>query len=34
MTNAVESMTTEGPIRQALLDYFVMAADQMMNTPD
>jgi len=34
MTNAVESLTLDGPIRQALLDYFVMAADQMMNTPD
>lgn len=34
MTNAVESVTTEGPVRQALTDYFVMAADQMMNRPD
>ncbi|HET7721308.1 MAG TPA: globin, partial [Acidimicrobiales bacterium] len=34
MTNAVESLTAEGPIRQALLDYFVMAADQMMNSHD
>src|SRR5262245_58658704 len=34
MTNAVESVTSEGPTRQALMDYFTMAADQMMNTPD
>ena len=33
MTKAVESVTTEGPIRQELLDYFSMAAEQMMNTP-
>ena len=33
MTNAVESLTPEGPVRQALLDYFTMAAEQMINTP-
>lgn len=33
MGAAVESVTTEGPVRRALMDYFTMAADQMVNTP-
>ena len=33
MGRAVEAVTTEGPVRQALMDYFTMAAEQMMNTP-
>lgn len=33
MTNAVEANTTEGEVREALLRYFVMASEQMLNTP-
>jgi len=33
MTHAVETVTTDGPVRRALMDYFTMAAEQMVNTP-
>jgi hypothetical protein len=33
MTNAVEANTPEGEIRDALLRYFVSAAEDMLNTP-
>lgn len=33
MTNAVEANTPEGETRDALLRYFNMAAEQMLNTP-
>lgn len=33
MTKAVEANTTEGDVRDALLRYFTMAAEQMLNTP-
>ena len=33
MTRAVDSVTEEGPVRSALLDYFRMAAEQMVNQP-
>ncbi len=32
MTNAVEAHTPEGEVRDALLRYFHMAAEQMVNT--
>ena len=32
MTNAVEANTPEGEVRDALLHYFVMASEQMLNT--
>lgn len=31
MTAAVEATTPEGPVRQALLDYFATAAEHMLN---
>jgi len=34
MTSAVEANTPEGEIRDALLRYFDMAAEQMVNTTD
>ncbi len=33
MTTAVEATTRPGQVRDALLRYFVMAAEQMLNTP-
>ncbi|HKY78274.1 MAG TPA: globin [Acidimicrobiia bacterium] len=33
MTNAVEANTPEGEVRDALLRYFVMASEQMINRP-
>jgi hemoglobin len=33
MTSAVQAHTPEGEIRDALLRYFNMAAEQMLNTP-
>ena len=33
MTNAVEANTPEGEVRDALLRYFIMASEQMLNTP-
>ena len=33
MTNAVEANTEEGEVRNALLRYFDMASEQMLNTP-
>jgi hemoglobin len=33
MTNAVEAATPDGPVREALLEYFTMAAEQMINMP-
>ena len=33
MTNAVEANTEEGEIRDSLLRYFNMAAEQMVNRP-
>jgi hypothetical protein len=32
MTNAVEANTPEGEVSDALLRYFVMASEQMVNT--
>ena len=34
MTKAVEANTPEGEVRDALLRYFLMASEQMVNTPD
>ena len=34
MTNAVQANTTEGEIRDSLLRYFNMAAEQMVNRPE
>jgi hemoglobin len=34
MTNAVEAHTAEGEVRDALMRYFLMASEQMLNTPD
>jgi hemoglobin len=34
MTNAVEANTPEGEVRDALMRYFLMASEQMLNTPD
>ena len=31
MTDAVEATTPEGPVRQALMDYFATGADHMLN---
>ncbi|HEV7865098.1 MAG TPA: globin [Acidimicrobiia bacterium] len=34
MTNAVEATAPDGPIRDALLNYFTSAAEQMLNTAE